>query len=132
MAGLWATATNGDSISATVAGGVIGGDRFRLETGRSGRWHVFSRLDGPVEAADLAGAVVLLRYDGRRVWAGPGEWLRLDRVTRGAEVLVHWLAETQAERARLLADLDLGPDFEATVTGPAEVRAGQTEPALAA
>lgn len=85
---------------------IVGGDRFRLWTGRSGRRRVFSRLDGSATAEDLDGAVAMIVVGEslpRVRWIGRGE--DLPRTGRGDTVYVHWLAESEAERARLIEDL---------------------------
>ena len=92
----------------SVVAGALGTDRFRMWTGRSGRRHLFSRLDGPLTVDDLVGAVVLIaaRGDaGRIVWIGAAEPTARLPLALGVEVFAHWLAETPAERAAIVADL---------------------------
>ena len=88
------------------------GEGHALWTGRSGRRHVFSRLEA-LEDDDLEGAVLLL---ARRADDGDLVAERLisstDRPPRldGREVWVHWLAETEAARGAVIADLSFRPD----------------------
>ena len=95
--------------SGSVVAGALGTDRFRMWTGRSGRRHVFTRLEGSLTVEDLVGAVVLIatRGDaGRIVWIGAAEPTTRLPLALGVEVFAHWLAETPAERAATVADLD--------------------------
>lgn len=113
---------NGDR-AAGESTTIVGGDRFRLWTGRSGRRRVFSRLDGAATAEDLDGAVAMIvtaESTPRLLWIGVGEELPRARRVAGTAVFVHWLAETEAERARVIEDLG-GPARRgpAVVTGPA-------------
>lgn len=89
---------------------VVGGDRFRLRIGTSGRRYVFSRVEPALDAGDLDGAVVALTARDRSgaarlVWIGAGERLPAEATAPGHEIQAHWLAETAAERARVIADL---------------------------
>lgn len=119
--------TGGESTTTrrSVAATVAGGDRFALWSGRSGRRHVFSRVEPGTEAADLDGAVVIVAVrtaDGalRPLWVGDGAEAPLDgRVgdrIGGREVHAHWLAETAPARAHVIDDLALR-------TGPVSVAA---------
>lgn len=95
-----------DGRGGSVVSGILGGDRFRLWTGRSGRRHVFSRLEGAIAPDDLDGAVVLMAAPGdggRIVWIGAAAARMPARI--GVEVFAHWLAETPADRAAIIADL---------------------------
>lgn len=87
------------------------GEGHALWIGRSGRRHVFSRLEA-LEDDDLEGAVLLLARrddDGElvaeRLISSADRPPRLD----GREVWVHWLAETEAARAAVIADLAFRP-----------------------
>lgn len=89
---------------------VVGGERFSLRVGASGRRYVFSRLDDAIDDGELDGAVVALAEGGRvggsrLLWIGAGEDLPVGRPAPGRQIHVHWLAETAAERARVIADL---------------------------
>jgi hypothetical protein len=90
---------------------VVGGERFGLWAGASGRRHVFSRVDHPIEDGDLDGAVVAIvdrRGTGpeRLVWLGRGEDApRGTEAASGREIHAHWLAETARARAAVIADL---------------------------
>jgi hypothetical protein len=88
------------------------GDGHALWIGRSGRRHVFSRLEA-ADGDDLDGAVLLLARrddDGElvaeRLISSADRPPRLD----GREVWVHWLAETEAARGAVIADLAFRPD----------------------
>lgn len=100
--GAWGMATG----SAAV---VAGGDRFRLWQGRSGRRHVFSRVERGAEPADLDGAVVVItgRVGAalRPLWVGRAEQAPLGGLGGAGEVFAHWLAEGEAERSAVIADL---------------------------
>ena len=105
MAGCESTTTR-PSVAATV----VDGDRFVMWSGRSGRRHVFSRVEPGAEAVDLDGAVVIVAVrtaNGalRPLWIGNGAEAPLDGSVGGREVHVHWLAETTSDRARVIADL---------------------------
>jgi hypothetical protein len=84
------------------------GDRFRIWLGRSGRRHVFTRVEPGFDPADLDGAVVLLARcdrDGspvveRVMLAGD-----LPAVMIRREIWAHFLAETDAERLAVMVDL---------------------------
>ena len=94
---------------------VVGGERFRIGIGSSGRRYVFSRVDHPIETGDLDGAVVaLVARDGgaasRLLWVGAGERAPLGSVAQGQELHAHWLAATAAERARVIGDLGESPN----------------------
>ena len=83
---------------------VPGAERFRLWTGRSGRPRVFSRLTA-ADRDDLDGAVILIAgTDGTARRVGTAADLDLSRVAL-ASVWVHWMAESDAERQRLIEDL---------------------------
>ncbi len=89
---------------------VTGGERFEIRTGVSGRRYVFSRLDHPIESGDLDGAVVAITARGsagarRLLWIGTADRLPPGVATAGREIHAHWLAETPAARARVVADL---------------------------
>lgn len=104
---MWTVENQGRGGS--VVASVLGIDRFRMWTGRSGRRHLFSRLDGSLTLDDLAGAVVLIapRGDGEAiVWVGAVEAATRLPLAPGLEVFAHWLAETPAARAAIAADLD--------------------------
>lgn len=99
----------------SVVAGVLGTDRFRMWTGRSGRRHVFSRLEGPIAADDLDGAVVLIAAQGdagRIVWVGVAAASERLPFAIGVEVFAHWLADTPAERTAIVADLGGMPGVE--------------------
>jgi len=103
---------------------IVGGDRFRIFVGRSGRRHVFSRIDPDLDAADLDGAVVLIAGRDRtgepaivRVGEAAGP-LWAPRLAE-AEVFAHWLAPTAAARRALIADL--GGTVASDVAPPARV-----------
>jgi hypothetical protein len=89
---------------------VVGGDRFCLFFGRSGRRHVFSRLDGELDPADLTGAVVLIagRGDAPPLWVGEGDDVPPAGFAGTAAVFAHFLAETAAERRAVIVDLAAG------------------------
>jgi hypothetical protein len=98
------------SESAPVVRLVTGGERFEILTGISGRRYVFSRLDHPIESGDLDGAVVAITAGGpaggrRLLWIGAADRLPHGIATAGREIHAHWLAETPAARARVVADL---------------------------
>jgi hypothetical protein len=91
-------------------------DRFRYWRGRSGRRYLFSAM--PADAlGDLASVVVLMAAEtaqgpSRIVWIGEidAAGLRQGRTVGGAgihrtRIFVHFLAETDADRQALIADL---------------------------
>ncbi len=90
---------------------IVGGERFGLWAGTSGRRHVFSRVDHPIEDGDLDGAVVAIvdRHgagQARLVWLGRGEDTpRCTGTANGRENHTHWLAATTWARAAVIADL---------------------------
>jgi len=83
-------------------------ERFRIWTGTSGRRHVFTRVGADFEPADLDGAVLVV---ARRDRDGLSEIetvsLAVDpaAVAAGREIWAHFLAQTEAERAAVAADL---------------------------
>ncbi|WP_333823677.1 hypothetical protein [Pinisolibacter sp.] len=100
----------GESVAAPAVSLVAGGERFEIRTGESGRRYVFSRLDHPIESGDLDGAVVAIISRGsarrrRLLWIGAADRLPPGIAIAGREVHAHWLAETPAARARVVADL---------------------------
>lgn len=119
------------TASGTVVAMVPGGERYRLWTGRSGRRHVFTRVEGAVDPADLDGAVVMIvarRPDGetRPVWIGEAERAPLGGPEGHHDVYAHWLAETSAERRAVIADLGGEPRRTlrvVAVCGPVVLRA---------
>lgn len=82
-----------------------------LWVGRSGRRHVFSRLEAE-DRDDVGGAVLLVV---RRTEEGEPLAERLVVAAEqspgadGCEIWVHWLAETEAERLAVIADLEFRP-----------------------
>ena len=109
-----------------IAAAVVGGDRFALWVGRSGRRHVFSRLEGSVDADDLAGAVVLITGPGEDrsiLWVGSGAEVPPEWSATGRAIHAHWLAETAAERAAVIADLGGRPVAERRLAGARVVAA---------
>lgn len=108
--GVPVTMPAGTRVGAPVVGPVTGGERFEIRTGISGRRYVFSRLDHPIECGDLDGAVVAITARGpagarRLLWIGAADRLPDGVATTGREIHAHWLAETPAARARVVADL---------------------------
>lgn len=105
MDGRWCTTGGRESFGPT-----IGGERFRIRFGASGRRYVFSRIDEAVGDGDLDGAVVVVSTrdragEPRALWIGTGEGLRGGVSVPEHEIHAHWLAETPADRARVIADL---------------------------
>ena len=87
------------------------GEGHALWIGRSGRRHVFSRLEA-WDDDDFEGAVLLLARRGEdgalvaeRLISSADRPPRLDE----REVWVHWLAETEAARGAVIADLAFCP-----------------------
>ena len=91
-----------------AAAAVVGGDRFRLWTGRSGRRHVFTRVEADDASADLDGAVVLIESRDRtgapvvRIEAGGAAGRRARSC---GTVWAHFLADTEEARRAVAADL---------------------------
>ncbi len=100
-----------NEVSRGLASRAGVGSGHAVWVGRSGRRHVFSRLEAE-DGEDVGGAVLLLV---RRSDDGEPMAERLvvaaERSPRaeGCEVWVHWLAETDAERLALIADLEFRP-----------------------
>jgi hypothetical protein len=118
---------------------VTGGERFAIRTGVSGRRYVFSRLDHPIESGDLDGAVVAITARGpagagRLLWIGAADRLPFAVATAGGEIHAHWLADTPAARARVVADLVAaeGSRAESSRAGNQRARGDLTLAALAA
>jgi hypothetical protein len=103
------SAGRGEGVGADLAA-VVDGDRFRLMRGRSGRRHVFSRVEGRIDAADLAGAVVAIGVgaDAAPLWVGEAERAPFGRFGASAVVHAHFLAETAEARRTVIADLTAG------------------------
>ena len=96
--------------SGGVVARVVGGERFGIRNGRSGRRYVLSRIDHRIEVGDLDGAVVVITAGEAAgteaiVWVGRGEEAPCGRVAAGRAVHAHWLAETDEARAAVIADL---------------------------
>lgn len=86
---------------SALAGAAIE-QRFRYWYGRSGRRYLFSEI-GPTEVADLEGVVVLI--PGRD--ADRPDYVGADATGYAGHgpVFVHLLADTEADRAAVVADL---------------------------
>lgn len=99
-----------DPSSMAAAVTIGGAERYRLWIGRSGRRHVFTRIEDGRDAADLEGAVVMIAAPGpggvdRPLWIGEAGRAPLDGLHRTRRVFAHWLAETATARAAVIADL---------------------------
>lgn len=105
------------------------GDRFRLWQGRSGRRHVFTRIESDRDAVDLAedldGAVILVaRHMAGDVVVAERVCLASDlpSVAPGRELWAHFLAQTDAERRAVTIDLSpnrVEPESEIRATSRA-------------
>lgn len=100
----------GGEAVRSLSGQVVDGERFRTWVGRSGRRHLFTRLDGGVEPVDLDGAVVIVAVvdpqgESRPAWVGAAERLPAEAAAQRRRLFAHFLAETPAARAAVIADL---------------------------